>query len=207
MAEYTVRSATCDDIPAIAALFVEAFRESVLHHCGQIPKLTAMEDVFSLVLRTEPGAAFVACDRSGGLVGYCFAPTCLYRIWVKAIFDGDLFVWGYRWLTGKYGFGLRPVKVIFSNKLFFLRSALTPGKAARARILSIAVSEQARNHGIAGMLMDTACDWFTRCGIKRVRLEVRPDNVPAIRVYEKHRFYMDGYTEDLQGKWLIMYRE
>lgn len=207
MAAYEVRLAKRDDIPAIASLFTEAFRDSVLHHCGTIPKPRAMEDVFGLVWAAEPEAAFVACDEAGRLAGYCFAPARLYLLWLRALLGGYLLVWTVRWLTGQYGFGLRPLKLIFANKLFFLQSAVTPGKTAGARILSIAVAQSARGQGIASLLMDRAVDRFNRLGIKRARLEVRPDNLPARRVYENHGFQAGGITRDLQGDWLIMYRE
>lgn len=195
------------DIPAIAALFTQAFEESVLHHCGRLPRPLAMEDVFTLVYQAEPAAAFLARNTDGVVVGYCFAPTRLSALWQHAIIHGHVFKWAWRWLTGQYGFGLYPVKVMALNKLAFLRSALTPTQAANARILSIAVAENYRGQGIAQALMQSANDYFTASGVTRVRLEVRPDNLPAVKVYEKSGYRSAGYTYDSQGPWLIMFKE
>ena len=208
MSSYLITRAQPADIAAIARLFTESFLSSVLHHCGgRLPKPQAMEDVFSLVYAAEPEAALIAKDETGRLIGYCFAPVRLGRLWRLAITGGHLLKWSWRWLTGQYGFGLHPVKVIVLNKLAFLRSAATPGKAANARILSVAVAADARGRGIASALMAEADTYFRQQQVRRVRLEVRPDNQSAIRVYEKLGYYAGGTTYDSQGPWLIMFKD
>ncbi len=203
-----IEQGTMSHIPIIAALFMECFKESVLHHCGgRIPHPRAMEDVFTLVYQAEPEAALLARSAEGKYLGYCFAPTHLSGLWLRALWGGHLVKWTWRWLTGQYGFGLHPVKVIVMNKLAFLRSSIGPTKVANARILSIAVSLEARGQGIATQLIGAAVDYFSRQKVTRVRLEVRPENLAAIRVYEKWGFIVDGYTVDSQGKWLIMFKE
>jgi len=67
--EYKVESARPDDVAAIAALFTESFKESVLHHCGRLPKPQAMQDVFALVYQAEPAAAFIARSDGGEALG------------------------------------------------------------------------------------------------------------------------------------------
>ncbi len=203
---FTVGRAQAADVPAIAALFTESFRESVLHHCGRLPAPQAMEDVFALVYEAEPDAALVA-RADGTIAGYCFAPTALPRLWLRAVTSGHLFRWAWRWLTGRYGFGLHPLKVIVLNKLAFLRSAATPAKAASARILSIAVAPSWRGRGLARAMMAEAMAYFRARRVARVRLEVRPDNAPAIKVYEDCGFVAAGFTYDSQGPWLIMMKE
>lgn len=205
--EYRIEGARPDDIAAIAALFTESFKESVLHHCGKLPKPQAMQDVFALVYQAEPDAAFVARSAGGETIGYCFSPARLTRLWLKALLDGHLFKWAWRWISGQYGIGLHPIKVIVMNKLAFLQSAASPSKSANARILTIAVSPGWRGRGIAGALMAAAMDYFRSRGVDRVRLEVRPDNLPAIKLYHHLGFADAGFTYDSQGPWLIMFKE
>lgn len=206
--EFRIERATTADVPAIAALFTESFKDSVLHHCGgKLPKPQAMRDVFSLVYEAEPEAALIARLANGKVVAYCFSPTALPRLWLRAVLGGYLFLWAWRWLTGQYGFGLHPVKIIILNKLAFLRSAASPSKAANARILSVAVSPEWRGKGMAGALMGAAEDYFRKRMVRRVRLEVRPDNAPAIKVYKNHGYVEAGFTYDSQGPWLIMFKE
>lgn len=206
--EINIEQAKISDISAIASLFTEGFNQSVLHHCGGIlPKPQAMQDVFTLVYQAEPQAALLARTLTGQVVGYCFAPTQLSNLWLKALWDGHLLKWTWRWLTGKYGFGLHPVKVIVMNKVAFLCSSAAPTQQANARILSIAVASEVRGRGVANQLFAKAMAYFEAQKVNRVRLEVRPDNEVAISLYKKWNFVPGGYTADSQGKWLIMYKE
>lgn len=203
-----VQRLTEADMPATAALFAECFRDSVLHHCrGRMPKPAAMEDVFSLVRRVEPAAAFGIWSTDGRLCGYCFAPTCLPRLWRKALGRNGVWRWAWRWLCGDYGIGLWPIKMIAMNKLNFLRSALRPDESAPARILSIAVAPDSRGNGCAQALLDAALRYQAAQGVQRVRLEVRPENAAARRLYERNGFRQSGVTTDSQGQWLIMWKE
>jgi len=206
--EISIEQAKLSDISAIASLFTEGFHESVLHHCGGIlPKPQAMQDVFTLVYQAELQAALVARTLTGQVVGYCFAPTQLSNLWLRALWGGHLLKWTWRWLTGQYGFGLHPVKVIVMNKVAFLRSAAVPTEQANARILSIAVASEARGRGVANQLFTKAMAYFKAKKVNKVRLEVRPDNEVAVSLYKKWNFVSAGYTADSQGKWLIMYKE
>jgi len=99
------------------------------------------------------------------------------------------------------------VKIIVLNKIAFLRSAAAPSQSASARILSIAVSPDWRGKGVAGALMAVAMDYFKSLGVGRVRLEVRPDNAPAVKLYHHYGFADAGFTYDSQGPWLIMFKE
>lgn len=206
--EISIEQVNGSDIPAIASIFTESFNESVRHHCGGLlPKPQAMQDVFTLVYEAEPQAAFVARAATGQVIGYCFAPTQLPHLWIRALLGGYLVKWALRWLTGKYGFGLHPLRIIVMNKLAFLCSAATPTKKANARILSIAIAAEVRGQGIGNKLFGAAMNYFRLKKATRVRLEVRPENGAAIRLYEKWNFIENGYTVDSQGKWLIMYKE
>ena len=204
----SVRTLEEADIEAVAALFTECFAESVRHHCnGRLPKAAAMQDVFALVRRAEPGAAFGAFKQSGELLAYCFAPTDLKMMWWEALKPSGLPYWFRRWLQGDYGIGLWPLKMIVMNKLSFVGSALQPGYGAKARILSIAVDECARGCGCGRLLLRAGLDYQREQGAKKVRLEVRPENKSALHLYESEGFKVCGRTSDSQGEWVIMLKE
>ncbi|MGE5591182.1 MAG: GNAT family N-acetyltransferase [Bacillota bacterium] len=59
---------------------------------------------------------------------------------------------------------------------------------------------------MATALMRRALDYLDRRGVAQVRLEVRPDNAPALAVYSRLGFRVAGSTSDSQGPWLIMLR-
>jgi [ribosomal protein S18]-alanine N-acetyltransferase len=199
--------ATSADVSGISKLFLEAFTESVLHTCGKIPRFAAIEDLFMCIYEAEPKAAFITRDEAGQVIGYVLAPTHIGNLWKRAVFGGHVFRWAWRWLKGDYGFGIYPVKVMFLNKLAFFQSAFTPQIHADARILSVAVGAAARGQGLATQLMECALEYFAQENVPLIRLEVRPDNLPAKHVYEKLGFVEAGYTRDSQGDWLIMLKE
>lgn len=199
--------ATLEDVPGIGSLFLESFSDSVIHTCGKIPNFEAIEDLFICVFQSEPEAVFVARDAAGQVVGYVLAPSNISNLWKKALWGGHFFRWAWRWLKGDYGFGWYPVRIMLFNKIEFFRSAFTPQVYAPARILSVAVSPLVRGQGLGTKLMMSALQYFQEKKVPIIRLEVRPDNAPAIRVYEKLGFVQAGLTRDSQGDWLIMLKE
>jgi len=69
-----------------------------------------------------------------------------------------------------------------------------------ARLYSVAVSAEARGHGIGRRLMEDAARIARKRGRARLRLEVRADNRAAIRLYESLGYRQigrrSGYYDD-----------
>lgn len=198
-----IRTMKPDDLPAVASLFYESFHDSVLYYCGRPPTTQAMADVFACVLAAEPAGAAVA-EEGGQVIGYAFTPVHLSAIWKEALFGGHVFLWVWRWLTGRYGFGWGPVVRLLANKTDFFSSALKDEFQAEARILSIAVSAAARGRGVGKALFAHAMARFTQLETTLVRLDVRPDNQAALVLYQSFGFKTVGRAPDPQGDWLIM---
>ncbi|MGN6611553.1 MAG: ribosomal protein S18-alanine N-acetyltransferase [Angustibacter sp.] len=59
---------------------------------------------------------------------------------------------------------------------------------ADADVMTIAVSSAAQGHGYGGVLLRGLLDVAADRGAQQVLLEVRADNVPAQRLYERHGF-------------------
>jgi len=64
------------------------------------------------------------------------------------------------------------------------------------RLYSLAVLSEYRKLGVAQALMDGIYADMKDRGLTRIVLEVRPDNVPAIRFYEKNGFSAFGSFEE-----------
>lgn len=84
--------------------------------------------------------------------------------------------------------------LIGSMVILFRRNAVA------ARVYSLAVSVAARGRGIGRRMMAAAEKEARRRGCSRMRLEVRMDNIAAIRLYESLGFtdteVLPGYYED-----------
>lgn len=199
-------SATPVDLATCATLFSEAFKDSIEHHFG--PKLPSkvVRQVFRLCYDAEAEALLVAMV-DGKVLGYVFAPTSLRRVWRTAIGRGHLWRWIVAWVRGRLPLGWAPLRILLLDKFHFVRSSVGSDMTADARILSIAVAPDARSEGIGTQLVHHALQRFRHLGVRRVRLEVRPWNVAALKVYRKLGFRAVGTTRDTQGEWVIMLAE
>jgi N-acetylmuramic acid 6-phosphate etherase len=56
----------------------------------------------------------------------------------------------------------------------------------------VAVADQARGRGVGDRLVSDTLRWATTHGLTRVELRVWPDNLAAIRLYERHGFEIEG---------------
>jgi ribosomal-protein-alanine N-acetyltransferase len=87
-----------------------------------------------------------------------------------------------------------PEQIAGSAVVFFRRTSTT------ARLYSLAVQPHARGGGIGVALLDAAAALAARRGCRTLRLEVRSDNHPAIRLYQRYGFgpigRIDAYYED-----------
>jgi ribosomal protein S18 acetylase RimI-like enzyme len=112
-----------------------------------------------------------------------------------------------KWVAGRYGVGLKPVGIAAKNWVQLLVEAREKENASDARILSIAVDPEYQGRHIGAGLLLTGLNYLKSLKVEQVRLEVRPDNAPAVHLYEKFGFKTRGRTHDTQGDWLIMLKD
>lgn len=204
---YECRPARPADLPGVARVFAAAFPDSLAHYFARPPAPQVVAEPFALCLAAEPDAFFVAVSPAGAVAGYLFAPSRARRLPWAAVARGFLLRWLWRWVSGRYGIGLAPVRALAANKLGFLHSARAPAVRAQARILSVAVHPDHQGRGLARALCTLGLARLDRLAAGPVRLEVRPDNAPALTLYRRLGFQVAGSTRDAQGEWLIMLRE
>jgi len=202
-----IRAAQESDLVGVAEVFHAAFPQSVAHIYGhgRHPASALTASLFAVCLASEPAGFWVAVVE-GRVAGYIFAPIHLSRIWRVAVVQGHVLRWAWGWLSGQYGLGLRPIGLVLANKLSFLRHAVADGAKADARILSVAVHPDYQGRGIARGLCTLAMARFDAAGVQRARLEVRPTNLAAVRIYTDLGFRRVGTMTDSQGDWAIMIR-
>ncbi len=198
----TIRPARREDLPALAELFAACFPASVAHVAGRLDASLALQDLFALVLDTEPQALLVA-EADGRLAGYVLAPSRTPRLRWVAFWRGHLLRAAWRWLTGRYGLRWRALCLSLRDKLAFLRGARL-AQPSEARILSLAVHPDFRGQGLGRRLLEAGLQYLHTRAVPLVRLEVRPDNLPARRLYEQAGFQNVATYADAQGPWLVM---
>ncbi|HEX2950281.1 MAG TPA: N-acetyltransferase, partial [Armatimonadota bacterium] len=183
-----------------------AFPESVQHYVGHEIPSDVLVDAFGICLDAEP-TAFVVALVDNQIAGYIFSPSKFSNVIATAIWHGHLLRLLWHWISGKYQIGTHPVTVAIRNWLSFVYESRERHFYSDARILSIAVDPNFQGHGIGTGLVRCGLEYLKQQGVPFVRLEVRPDNLSAIHLYEKFGFEKKGMTRDSQGTWLIMLKD
>ncbi|MEW5919568.1 MAG: GNAT family N-acetyltransferase [Bacillota bacterium] len=220
---WQIRQATLEDMSQVAALFLDSFRETIVHLFGEgmpekgIPGGEALKDFFSFLLKEEQGAFWVAREKEADtdeqadradtikkLLGYIVVSADLTYLWRRAVLGGYVFYWLNKYLRGAYGVvNLSVVWQIIRNKFGFFRHSRSMPQY-ESQILSFAVAENYRGQGLSGALLKKGLTYLEGRGKQHIKLEVRPWNKAALQLYLKHGFTPAGTTRDSQGEWLVM---
>lgn len=71
--------------------------------------------------------------------------------------------------------------------------------ADMADLLRVIVAPDSRGRGLGGSLVRAGMEWAKAVGANRMLLEVRPDNAPALRAYQKLGFATLDRRRDYYG--------
>ncbi len=199
-----MRSARKEDLYDIARVYLRAFPDSLRAlHSPQLSAL-AVGDVMRAPLLADPGCLLVAHAPAGEIVGYVIAVTDVSLVLHAILFRWLVPKWLVRWLRGVYHLSPRGAWALLRDALHLRGAARMRDADVPARLLSLAVDPDWQNRGIGEQLLETAFQRLRELGRPRVRLEVRPENLPARRLYEKTGFAAVGEFSDTRGRWIVM---
>lgn len=201
------RAATRQDLLGIGAVYLCAFPESLTELRSPDLSPQAVADVAAACLIAEPECIDIAetgQTPEAGIIGYIIAPSDTSRPGRLALRRGLPLMWVWRWITGRYRLSLRGALALFSDKLHLREAWRLPGTSCGAAVLSLAVDPGFRGQGIGRQLLERAVSRVRELGCDCLRLEVRPDNVPARRLYDGAGFRRVGGFTDSRGSWEIM---
>lgn len=199
-----IRHVESSDIPAIASIFMSAFPESIDHYyLGKPAPAKPFRDIYAF-LATAEHSNFLVHEESGQVLGYIVVPRNMGLLWIKSILSGHLFLWAFNWFTGQYSLSLPRVLTTLGNKLLFAAHSFGRFARGHAQVLSVAVAPEAQGQGIGRKLVQAGLDLLRSQGVSLVKLEVRPENTPARRIYASLGFEEVGVSYDSQGKWVVM---
>jgi ribosomal protein S18 acetylase RimI-like enzyme len=208
---WVIRPSQKNDLVHISRIFLTGFSQSVLHYVGGHSSgiERALQDIFTAIWEYQPQGLLVA-DAQGCIAGYIIAIPNMGKLWWHVIRRGHGWQWTKRWLQGEYGIGIVQVSSLARNKLGFalaqiqLNSRMPRYQGHTAQILSIAVHPRCRGQGVGRALLQKALKYLATTSATFVKLEVRPDNCPARRLYESAGFVAVSTTQDSQGPWVVM---
>lgn len=202
-----IRLAREADLSSVAVIMVRGFPASLRHYCGPTtPRLPLFVELFALLHRAEP-LGFRVAEAEGQVVGYVVALSSVSRLVRAALTTPYPLSATAGVLSGRYGVSLRSVAKVVWDKV---RMGLSPSSMIAlpgGQILTVAVAPEVRGQGIGKSLVRASLDWLSEVGVRRVRLEVRPDNVAALSLYRALGFQVRGEVTDSQGPWLVMVKD
>jgi len=192
----------------IAMIYREAFPESIqLFFAGKDPGrlLRLLTNAFAFLYLT--GARIMIARRSDNnqILGYCVYSSInsgqrRTSLLIKNM--GRILR-----LAGKCLRDLRFIEIgkLAANSILMWVHTRANQKLPRkhGRIMSIAVRPAAQGQGIGKELLTRVLSELPK---ENVLLNVRPDNTPALSLYQNAGFTECGMTKDLQGKWVMMIR-
>jgi len=191
------------EIDAVVGIFLEAFHDNVRLVYGDRPRPDAMRDVWTFVRATDP-SGFLAARIANDVVGYAIFVRSVSALRRRAIASGIIFVWAWRAITGRYGIHWVALFRLLWNKTLFVGGSRRFRTSGDAQLLNIAVARAAQGKGVAKALVRAGLAYLARCQVGEVRLEVRPDNLPALAAYRENGFVERGRTRDAGGEWIVM---
>jgi ribosomal protein S18 acetylase RimI-like enzyme len=159
--------------------------------------------VWSFIRDIEP-RGFLGARIDGELVGYAIFVSSLKRLQREAIRSGAILRWAIAALRGGFGLRLSALPRILANKVLFVRSGGRYRSKGDAQLLNIAVLPEQQGNGIAAALIREGLQVMREARVAEVRLEVRPWNEHAVRLYHRTGWRLAGRTRDLEGEWLVM---
>jgi ribosomal protein S18 acetylase RimI-like enzyme len=199
------RAALKEDLYEVGRVYLRAFPEGPRSFAS--PRLTALAvgDVMRAALEADPGSIIVAQAPTGEIVGYVIAVAEAANLLHVALFRGLALRWLWRWLRGFYGLSLAGALLLAQDKLRLRRAASAPEVGeCPARIISLAVDPDWQRRGVGTQLLYAGLQRLRGLGRSFVRLEVRPDNLAARRLYRKAGFREAGQFEDTHGPWMVL---
>ncbi|MDD4569835.1 MAG: N-acetyltransferase [Tepidanaerobacteraceae bacterium] len=198
-------SAQAQHIDMVTEIFCLAFENSITFFTPVTQKVkNALREIFHLLHRVF-GQSFMVALKDNEVYGYIVMADDIKKLWTGALTSGFLRKAIMSSISGEYGLTPSTFYKIVQNKLLYFRFEMTTKPSAQ--LLSIAVHPNHHSKGIGQKLLAEGIKHMKSLGVKRIKLEARPDNISAVKIYEKHGFHTVGEAKDLQGKWLIMIRE
>jgi [ribosomal protein S18]-alanine N-acetyltransferase len=188
---------------AAAEIFQNAFSDEHASRYRDGARPTSFVQVWEFVREIEPDG-FLAARQNGTLVGYAIFVSSLKRVQRESILRGAVLRWAIAALRGGFALRLSSLWRVLLNKVLFVRSSGAFRTKGDAQLLNIAVHPGAQGRGVATALVRAGLAAMRELRVPELRLEVRPWNVHAVRLYERTGWRIVGRTRDLEGEWLVM---
>lgn len=201
-----IRRATHQDIKAVVEIFGLSFQNSIKNLLDHGAHWQQIGDFFIPLLHS-PYCYFYVAENGYGPRGYLVVITRIRSFWWEVLRKGYPLTWLKNLILGRYGIGFLSLIRILWNKVSFFSFAARSKRHEMAQILSIGIHPEHRRQGYARALLKQGLSDLKGAGVPQVKLEVRPENIPAQKLYQGLGFSAQSDYQDSQGRWLVMVKE
>jgi ribosomal protein S18 acetylase RimI-like enzyme len=163
----------------------------------------ALLSIWRFLRRNEPGG-FIGAFEGERLAGYAIFTASVRAMQRRALLSGAWLGWALEFARGPGPLRPRVLLVRFANKLSFVRDRARFRQRGDAQLINLGVDPAAQNRGCGKLLVLAGLAYLRARGASECRLEVRPENLAAVRVYAATGWLEVGRTRDAQGEWLVM---
>jgi ribosomal protein S18 acetylase RimI-like enzyme len=163
----------------------------------------ALLSIWRFLRRNESGS-FLGAFEGDRLAGYAIFTASLRAMQRRAVLSGAWLGWGLEILRRPGAVRPRVVFLRLASKLAFVRHGNRFRRRGDAQLINIGVDPGAQGRGCGEALVSAGLAYLRSRGVAECRLEVRPENRAAVRLYERTGFADVGRLRDGQGEWLVM---
>ena len=169
----------------------------------------ALLSIWRFLQRHEPGGFIGAFDGENGerIAGYAIFCASVGGMQRSALLSGAWLAWALALARRPAAVRPRVLLARLANKVDFVRNGRRFRRRGDAQVINVGVDPAAQNRGYGKALVLAGLTYLRSCGVSECRLEVRPENASAVRVYIATGWREAGRTRDEQGEWLVMRAE
>jgi ribosomal protein S18 acetylase RimI-like enzyme len=166
----------------------------------------ALLSIWRFLRGHEPGGFLGAFDGSR-LAGYAIFTASVRGVQRRALLSGAWLGWAFALVRRPRALRPRVLLVRLANKLSFARKSARFRRRGDAQLINLGVDPALQNSGCGKVLVQSGLAFLRSRGVTECRLEVRPENAAALRVYAATGWIAAGRTRDALGEWLVMRAE
>ncbi len=166
----------------------------------------ALLSIWRFLRRHEPDGFIGAFEGENGerIAGYAIFSASVRDMQLNALFSGAWLAWAFALARRPSAVRPRVLLARLANKVSFVRNGGRFRRRGDAQVINLGVDPAAQNRGCGKALVRAGLAYLRSRGVLECRLEVRPENAPAVRVYTATGWLEAGRTRDEQGEWLVM---
>jgi len=184
--EGVIRRPLEKDIDALAEIYIECFPDRVQDVFGGAHRRCFIRDYLRFYLSWDPENNWVY-EVDGKILGFVIGP-CRYAPARAALAHGQVFLWLWHLLTGRYGLPFHLVRLFFAAGFAFNPHPAVQRFWGRPYVHLVAVARESQGMGIGSRLMGWTLEQYRKQGVDFCWLVVQRSHGRGGEFYRRFGF-------------------